>query len=332
MPGAQERILKRRINSVRATRKITRAMELISASRVVRAQQRANAARPYAGQITKVIEDLAAGGANVDHPLLREIEDVRRVAYIVLSSDRGLAGAYNSAVIRAAQRELDAGLLDGQEYELVTIGRKALGYFRFRNYRVGHSYEGISDKPTYDNAREIAEQVTEMFVSGQVDRVILAYTEFRSLASQRVVVRRFLPLERTETIAAQGTGEQPSAFEFEPSPEAVLADLLPRYVEARLYAALLDAAASEHANRQRAMKSATDNAEELIIKLSRIMNRARQDAITTEIMEIISGAEGLKEDEEEEGEPILQHLMGLHLFPHELDPRDTRHRHKPHPN
>src|SRR5688500_13108112 len=200
MPGAQERILKRRINSVRATRKITRAMELISASRVVRAQQRANAARPYAGQITKVIEDLAAGGANVDHPLLREIEDVSRVAYIVLSSDRGLAGAYNSAVIRAAQRELDAGLLDGREYELVTVGRKALGYFRFRNYRVGHSYEGISDKPTYENAREIAEQVTAMFVSGQVDRVILAYTEFRSLASQRVVVRRFLPLERTASI------------------------------------------------------------------------------------------------------------------------------------
>jgi F-type H+-transporting ATPase subunit gamma len=333
MPGAQERILKRRINSVRATRKITRAMELISASRVVRAQQRANAARPYAGQITKVIEDLAAGGANVDHPLLREIDDVSRVAYIVLSSDRGLAGAYNSAVIRAAQRELDAGLLDGQEYELVTIGRKALGYFRFRNYRVAHSYEGISDKPTYEDARQIAEQVTEMFVSGQVDRVILAYTEFRSLASQRVVVRRFLPLERTESIAENRTpGEPSSAFEFEPSPEAVLADLLPRYVEARLYAALLDAAASEHASRQRAMKSATDNADEIIIKLTRSMNRARQDTITTEIMEIISGAEGLKEDEEEEGEPILQHLMGAHVFPHDLDPTDGRHRRKPHPN
>ena len=161
MPGAQERILRRRINSVKATKKITRAMELIAASRVVRAQQRANAARPYARQITKVIEDLAAGGANVDHPLLREIESVGKIAYVILSSDRGLAGAYNSSVIRAAERELQANQLEGVDYELITIGRKAEAYFRFRNYRVEAAFEGISDKPTYEDAREIAELITD---------------------------------------------------------------------------------------------------------------------------------------------------------------------------
>lgn len=302
-------------------------MELISASRVVRAQQRANAARPYAAQITKVIEDLAAGGANIDHPLLREVPEVRKCAYIVLSSDRGLAGAYNSSVIRAAHRELEAGQLEGQDYELVTVGRKALGYFRFRGYRISHSVEGISDKPTYEDARAIADKVTEMFTAGEVDRVILAYTEFKSIASQKVVVRRFLPLEQTETIAEQGSTELTSAYEFEPSPEDVLADLLPRYIEARLYAALLDAAASEHASRQRAMKSATDNADDIITKLTRSLNRARQDSITTEIMEIISGAEGLKEDEDAEGELVPHHVMGLHLFPQDLDPLDPARRH-----
>jgi F-type H+-transporting ATPase subunit gamma len=316
MPGAQERILRRRINSVKATKKITRAMELIAASRVVRAQQRANAARPYARQITKVIEDLAGSGAGVDHPLLRAPEDVRRIAYIVLTSDRGLAGAYNSSVIRAAERELQANQRDGADYVLVTVGRKAEGYFRFRNYAIEHAYEGISDKPTYDDARQIADQVTAMFEAGEVQRVILAYTEFVSLARQRVVVRNFLPLLATESIAAHGTPEATAAYEFEPGPEAVLADLLPRYVEARLYAALLDAAASEHANRQRAMKSATDNAEEMIVKLSRALNRARQDAITTEIMEIIGGAEGLKDDEDDPEQLIDHALDALHLFAH----------------
>ncbi len=325
MPGAQERILRRRINSVKATKKITRAMELIAASRVVRAQQRANAARPYARQITKVIEDLAAGGANVDHPLLRAVESVGKIAYVVLSSDRGLAGAYNSSVIRAAERELQANQLEGVDYELITIGRKAEAYFRFRNYRVEAAFEGISDKPTYENAREIAELITAKFEHGGVDKVILAFTEFVSLATQKVVVRTFLPLAAAEKIAQAGSAEAVSAYEFEPSPEAVLADLLPRYVEARLFAALLDAAASEHANRQRAMKSATDNADDMIVRLGRQLNRARQDAITTEIMEIISGAEGLTEEQGDEEDLLLDRLVAPNLFPrHEQD-----HRHSP---
>ncbi len=316
MPGAQERILRRRINSVKATKKITRAMELIAASRVVRAQQRANASRPYARQITKVIEDLSAGGATIDHALLREPESIRRIAYVVLSSDRGLAGAYNSSVIRAAERELQANQLEGIDYELITVGRKAQGYFRFRNYRVAAAFEGISDKPTYENAREIAELITARFEAGEVDKVILAYTEFISIASQKVVVRTFLPLAAGSEIAQAGSAEAASAFEFEPSAESVLQALLPRYVEARLFAALLDAAASEHANRQRAMKSATDNADDMITRLGRQLNRARQDAITTEIMEIISGAEGLKDDEGDPEDLLLDRLYAPELFHH----------------
>ena len=181
------------------------------------------------------------------------------------------------------------------------IGKKARDYFRFRNFVIDSYTDGISDNPTYEDARRVAETVASMFTLGRVDRVELVYTEFMSIGSQKVATRRFLPLESTETIAAEGGGEAgvSGAFEFEPSPEAVLAALLPR-----LFGALLESAASEHANRQRAMKAATDNAEELITKLSREMNRARQDSITTEIMEIVSGAEALGSDDETEDMPV----------------------------
>jgi F-type H+-transporting ATPase subunit gamma len=291
MAGGQERILRRRIRSVQSTKKITRAMELIAATRVVKAQQRAAAARPYAEQITAVIQDLASAGASLDHPLLREGGEVRKIAYVVITSDRGLAGAYNTSVIRAAEREIQDRRADGIDYELILIGKKAEGYFRFRNYRIHRAFNGMSDTPTFENAREVAEVVADLFQSGEVQQVQLVFTRFLSVGTQRVTVRRFMPLA-TEGLEAGSDG--PSAdYEFEPAPEGILTALLPRYVEARLFAALLDSAASEHANRQRAMKSATDNAEELIIKLTRIMNRARQDAITTEIMEIVSGAEAL---------------------------------------
>ena len=296
MPGGQERVLKRRISSVQSTKKITRAMELIAATRVVKAQQRAHAARPYATRITGVIEDLAAAGAAVDHPLLRRSDEIRRVGYIVITSDRGLAGPYNSSVIRGAEREIMAGTREGQDYSLILVGRKGRDYFRFRNYRIDASFEGMSDTPTYEDARKLARQVVDRFVSGDVDQVVLVYMEFASLGSQKVVLRRFLPLAGIEEIAELGGGsaEARASFEFEPSPSGVLEALLPRYVESRLFSALLDAAASEHANRQRAMKAATDNAEDLIVKLTRMMNRARQDAITTEIMEIVGGAEALR--------------------------------------
>ncbi|MEM7274687.1 MAG: F0F1 ATP synthase subunit gamma [Actinomycetota bacterium] len=300
MPGGAERILRRRIGTVRNTKKITRAMELIAATRVARAQQRARAARPYSEQLTGVIENLAAGGADVDHPLLRKAEQVNTVAFIVCAGDRGLAGPYNSAVLRAAEREIQAVRSEGGDYRIIAVGKKVNDYFRFRGYQIDSTFDGFTDNPTYENARDIARRVRELFDSGEAEQVDLIYTEFVSLGTQRPVVRRFLPLESTAVMAGEGGGDQAAlaGFSFEPSAEGVLSDLLPRYVEARLFTALLDAAASEHANRQRAMKAATDNAEELIVKLSRAMNRARQEAITTEIMEIVGGAEGLNDDDE----------------------------------
>ena len=185
---------------------------------------------------------------------------------------------------------------EGSDFDLILVGRKGRDYFRFRNYPIGVSYEGVTDSPTYENARNVAAVVKDRFVNEEVDRVFLVYMAFRSIGSQSVEVRRFLPLSTVSEIAAlgEGAGVAKEAFEFEPSPDGVLEALLPRYVESRLFSALLDASASEHANRQRAMKAATDNAEELITKLTRMMNRARQDAITTEIMEIVGGAEALR--------------------------------------
>ena len=295
MPGAKERELRRRIGSVQSTKKITRAMELIAATRVVKAMQAANEAKPYSTQVTSVIENLAAGGARVSHPLLREAEKPKRVGIIAITSDRGLAGSYNAAVIKAAERQLDAARTSGAEYALILIGKKANDYFSFRNYDIEHYYTDISDSPSYEDAREVAGKVVEMFEAGELDRVELIYTEFITMGTQKVTVRRYLPLETQSSVAEAGGGSSKAVaeFEFEPSPAGVLESLLPRYMESRLYSALLEAAASEHANRQRAMKAATDNAEELIIKLSREMNQARQAAITTEIMEIVGGAEAL---------------------------------------
>ena len=287
-------------------------MELIAATRVVKAMHRANEAKPYATQVTGVIENLTAGGTSVSHPLLRSAEKVERVAVIAITSDRGLAGSYNAAVIKAAERQIDAARTEGADYALILIGKKAADYFSFRNYEIEAQYTGMSDTPTYENAREVANKVVEMFEAGEVDRVELTYTEFITMGTQKVTVRKYLPLTATDQIAEAGSGSSQAAaeFEFEPSPGGVLESLLPRYMESRLYSALLEAAASEHANRQRAMKAATDNAEELIIKLSREMNQARQASITTEIMEIVGGAEALGGDDQATMQAILEHTEG----------------------
>ena len=276
-------------------------MELIAATRVVKAMTRANAARPYAAKMTGVIEDLASGGVGVDDPLLRSGETIKSIGFVVITSDRGLAGAYNSAVIKAAEKEVMAAQTEGKQYKLILVGKKAEDYFKFRNYEIEAAFSGMTDTPSYEDARKVATTVRDIFIAEEVDQVILAYQEFISMGTQRVAVRKFLPLESMETVASVGGGDAESRalFEFEPSPEGVLSALLPRYVESRLYSALLDASASEHANRQRAMKAATDNAEELITKLSRALNRARQDAITTEIMEIVGGAEALGDGSDE---------------------------------
>jgi F-type H+-transporting ATPase subunit gamma len=298
--SGEERKLRRRIKSVQSTKKITRAMELIAASRIVKAQQRVEAARPYSEQITAVMANLAAGGAGLDHPLLQERDPIRKVGFIVISADRGLAGAYNSTIVRTAERALLAHRDEGRDYELTLAGRKAESYFRYRGYRIGESFSGFSEKPTYEDAREVAQAAMARYERGSdeeggVDQVELIYTRFFSAGSQRVVNVRLLPLEREaiEDASAGGDGPQ-TAYEFEPEPGEILERLLPRYVEGRVFAAMLDAAASEQAARQRAMKAATDAAEEMIDSLSTTANKLRQAGITTEIMEIVGGAEALR--------------------------------------
>jgi F-type H+-transporting ATPase subunit gamma len=293
-------------------------MELISASRIMKAQARVAAARPYSEQITAVIGNLAAGGAGLSSPLLTEREDVRTVAYVVITADRGLAGGYNGNVLRTAERAIRATRGDGKDARIVVVGKKGRDYFRFRHYEIDDAFLGMTDQPTYDDARQVAEAVSARFESGEYDRVELIYTQFLSVASQRVTSRRFMPLDSTALEAAAATaGEGPSAsYEFEPDPAVILDRLLPRYAEARLFAALLEASASEHAARQRAMKSASDNAEELITKLSRVMNRARQDSITNEIMEIVGGAEALGADKGDDEDIILDRTFPHDLFAH----------------
>jgi F-type H+-transporting ATPase subunit gamma len=309
MAGGQERILRRRIRSVDATKKITRAMELIAASRIVRAQARVQAARPYSEKITHVIANLAGGGAGLDHPLLNEPTDVQKVAYVALAADRGLCGGYNNNVLRATERAIRAEQGAGHDYEVVLSGKKAAGYFRFRRYRIHAAFQGFSDQPAYDDARRVAAAAGELFYTGEVQQVRVVYTRFLSLGSQEVAIVPFMPLDRA-ALGVPAPGDEPAQpsglYEFEPEPSVILERLLPRYAEARLYAALLEASASEHAARQRAMKSATDNAEDLKTHLTRVMNRARQDAITTEIMEIVGGAEALKKGSRLVAEDLLE--------------------------
>jgi F-type H+-transporting ATPase subunit gamma len=241
--------------------------------------------------------------------LLTPREEIKKVAHIVIAADRGLCGGYNSFVIRAAEGSMREQAQLGRDYALILVGRKAESYFRYRNFRIDATFTGFSDQPSYENAREIARAVEPAFLAGEYDMVELIYTRFISAGSQEVVVRPVMPLDR-ETLAggdarpdAAPDGTVPAAYEFEPSPEVILERLLPRYAEARIYAALLNAAASEHAARQRAMKAATDNADELMTNLTRVMNRARQDSITTEIMEIVGGAEALRQAPHPEGRP-----------------------------
>ncbi len=307
MAGGQERILKRRIASVQSTKKITRAMELIAASRIVKAQQAVHAAVPYSECITEVVRDLGAASGAVNSPLLKPRDAIRRVAIVLFTADRGLCGAYNSSVIRATEGALREHRDLGRGEAVVVVGRKAEGYFRYRGFDPEASFTGFTDRPTYEDARKIGREVTRGFLAGNYDAVELIYTRFVSAGTQEVVRRPLVPLEQ-EVIeggdARPGTDTVGPSYEFEPSAEAILDSLLPRYIDARIYAALLNAAASEHASRQRAMKSATDNADELITNLTRVMNRARQDSITTEIMEIVSGAEALRSDNSEENATV----------------------------
>ncbi|CAN5671494.1 F0F1 ATP synthase subunit gamma [soil metagenome] len=287
----QLRSLKRRIDSVKSTQKITSAMELIASSRIIKAQQRVDAARPYADTIRRLMASVARTSSSIDHPLLTERDQVSKVGTIVISSDRGLAGAYNSNVIRAAERDMRE---HGKDARLYLVGKKAVSYFRFRGYDFEDSWTGVSEQPSIENAREIAQATTKAYSEGEIDQVRLAYTKFESVLTQRPKVVQLVPLPKEEMDEPEeeeriGRG----GYEFEPGPEEILDYLVPRYVEAVILQGMLESAASEHAARRRAMKAATDNAEELIEDLTRNYNQARQAEITTEIMEVVGGAEAL---------------------------------------
>jgi F-type H+-transporting ATPase subunit gamma len=290
------REVRRRIRSVKSTQKITRAMELIAASRIVKAQARSEAARPYAEEIARVVADLmAAGGGGAE--LLTARETVGSVGVLAVTADRGLAGAYNSNVLKLAEAARREAAAAGQRSEVYAYGRKALSYFRYRQVELGGTWTGVSDTPPYTVAKEIGERLVADYLAGKVDRVVIAYTEYVNVAIQRPRTVQLLPVVAPEVETGVGEAALRADIEFEPSAEAILEALLPRYVESRVFASLLDAAASEHAARRRAMKAATDNADELVKILTRDANRARQAEITTEISEIVGGAEALAEDD-----------------------------------
>ena len=283
-----------RIKSVESTKKITRAMELIAASRIIKAQQRAQAAAPYARELTRAVSAVATY-SNVDHPLTQETTDSNRAAVLIVTSDRGLAGAYSSSVIKEAERLIEKLKGEGKDVAVYISGRKGVGYFTFRKRDIADSWTGHSDQPTYDVAREIGDTLIDQFLTEDdgVDEVHVVYARFKSMLVQEPTAVRLLPLEIVEGEEKPSEEEVLPLYEFEPSPAEVLDALLPRYVQSRIYFALLQAAASELAARQRAMKSATDNATELIKKYTRIANQARQAGITQEISEIVGGVNAL---------------------------------------
>ncbi|GAA4738267.1 F0F1 ATP synthase subunit gamma [Amnibacterium soli] len=293
---AQVRVYRSRIKSAQTTKKITRAMELISASRIAKAQQRVAASLPYARAVTRAVSAVATY-SNVDHILTREAENPRRAAIVVFSSDRGLAGAFNSNVLRKSE-EL-AELLRGEGKEVVSylVGRKAVGYYRFRRREYVRDWVGETDNPVAETAREIAKAVVDAFVQdtdeGGVDEIHIVYNRFVSMLTQTPEMLRLLPLEVVEGVEEPDRNEVLPLYEFEPDSSEVLDALLPVYIESRIYAAMLESAASKHAATQRAMKAASDNADKLIREYTRLANNARQQEITQQISEIVGGADAL---------------------------------------
>jgi len=290
--GAQLRVVRRRIRSVQSTKKITRAMELIASSRIVKAQLRVEASRPYAVQLTRAMEDLARQTGAVQHPLLEDREQPTKAGVLVLTSDRGLAGAYNANVLKIAEGVIREVRGRGLEPVIYATGKKGVGYFRFRGVPMRQRWQGFSEVPPYEEAQRIGRTLIEDFGNEEIDELHAAYTDFRSAFTLRATSQRFLPIA-PEEVTGTGLGVVHAEYLFEPEPEQILDHLLPQYVVTKVYAALLESAASENAARRRAMKAATDNAEDLIKVLTRQANRARQDEITTEIMEIVGGAEAL---------------------------------------
>ena len=295
--GATLRIVRRRIRSVQSTKKITRAMELIASSRIVRAQSRVEASRPYAEQLTKAMEDVASRSASVAHPLLEHREHATKIGVLVITSDRGLAGAYNANVLKVAEQHLREIRARGMEPVLYVVGKKGVGYFRFRGVPMQASWQGFSEVPPYEKAEVVGRRLIQDFADGAIDELHCAYTDFRSAFTLRATSKRFLPIA-PEEVTGTARDTVSAEYLFEPEPAEILEHLLPQYVITKVYAALLESAASENASRRRAMKAATDNADDLIKVLTRQANRARQDEITTEILEIVGGAEALSSAKE----------------------------------
>src|ERR1700761_1097833 len=301
--AATLRELRGRIRSAGSIKKITKAQELIATSRIGKAQARLQAARPYADEITRMLTTLSSEAA-LDHPLLVERPKPKRAGVLVLSSDRGLCGAYNSSVFRRSEELFALLREEGKTPVLYTVGRKALNYYSFRNWDVTSSWTGFSEQPTYENAQEVASTLVDAFLAGSgesagdedsdigegVDELHIVYTEFKSMLSQSTDARRLAPMELEYV---EDDDDLPTLYPFEPDATTLFDALLPRYVTTRVYAALLDSAASELSARQRAMKSATDNADDLIKELTLMANRERQAQITQEISEIVGGANAL---------------------------------------
>ena len=312
------RALRRRIRSTRSTKKIFSAQELIAGARIVKAQARVEASKPYAREITRVLSALASS-ASLDHPLLTERQNPQRAGVLVITSDRGFAGSYNVNVLRRTEELLSLLRKEGKEPVLYVVGRKGETDYSFRDRPMAQTFTGFSEQPHYENAQEVGSVLIDVFTAGEdddeggagadgilgVDELHIVYTEFRSLLAQVPVAKRMAPLEveeveefdyeREDREHGQATGDSgvPTSYEFEPSAEGLLDALLPKYVTTRIYAAMLEAAASESASRRRAMKSASDNAEELAKNLSRQANQARQAEITQELSEIVGGSEAL---------------------------------------
>ncbi|HEX3947511.1 MAG TPA: ATP synthase F1 subunit gamma [Acidimicrobiales bacterium] len=308
MAGGQERVLRRRIRSVQSTKKITKAMELIAASQIVRSLNRMTANRAYRAGMARLVVEAAKGDPAAAAKLLGTPEERHNVVVLAIVADRGLSGPYNTSVLRATERLLTELTSEGIGIRLLTVGKKAQSYFRFRGQEVERSFLGVSERPTFSEAREVAAAVATPFVAGEVDQVLLVSTRYLSAGSQVAQVRQLLPLP--DPTAAETAGEAGGVggdradtapeggggyTEFEPDVETLLAELGPKAVESEIFTALLEGAASFFTAQQRAMAAASENADELIRTLSRIMNRARQDAITTEIMEIVGGAEALRQ-------------------------------------
>jgi len=295
--GAQLRVYRRRMRSVKATKKITKAMELISASRIVKAQQRVAASTPYANELTRAVSAVASY-SSVNHPLTTASENPKRAAILVISADRGMAGAYSNNAIKEGEQLAALIRSRGLDVASYLVGRKAVNYYRFRNRAIAGAWSGFSDTPTYQDAKSVADALIKAFLADAqtdkagVDEIHIVFTEFKSMLTQNALAKRMLPLEVVESDAPVASGLLPM-YEFEPNAEVVLNALLPRYIEARIFNAMLQSAASEHAARRRAMKSATDNADELIKSLTRLANAARQAEITQEISEIVGGADAL---------------------------------------